>query len=398
MLVRLFLLLVIAFLSGLLSCQKQKEVPVQRVIGEAFAGPNQLPLRQDVSLRSPVIATVQHGERLDVLDRRRRFLQVRTKSQMIGWVDIRLLISAKQMEQLDELAKRYKDSPSMGRATVFDTLNVHTDPNRSSPTFLQIQEKEHFDVIGHRVVLRVPYQGETIEIDDDTPKIIAKRKRVKKEPAVVLPPSPAAPKPPENWLELSRSAVEASKSDANAKPVPAQPMDDLSLVRNKDGRVGWAVSNSIFLEVPDDVAQYAEGKRITSYFPMGEVRDEDKVHNHWLWTTQSQKHAPFEFDGLRFFIYNTRRHRYETAYRERNIRGFFPVLATAPEFRIIVEDDSGKLWLKAYSFDGTRVKLLGKQPYTLPTNTPPVSTNAPLPPNTDTSLFERLRKLFPGQD
>ncbi len=396
MLVRLFALLSIAFLSGLLSCQKQKEAPVYRVIGEAFAGPNQLPLRQDVSLRSPVIATVQHGERLDILDRRRRYLQVRTKTQLIGWVDIRLLISAKQMEQLDELAKRYKDSPSMGRATVFDTLNIHTDPNRSSPTFLQIQEKEHFDIIGHRVVLRVPYQGETIEIDDDTPKVIAKKKRQKKEPAITPPPSPAAPKLPDNWLELSRSASEASSADS--KPVPSKPMDDLALVRNKDGRVGWAVSNAIFLEVPDDVAQYAEGKRITAYFPMGEVHDDGKVHNHYLWTTQSQKNAPFEFDGLRLFTYNPRRHRYETAYRERNIRGFFPVLVSAPEFRIIVEDDSGKLWLKAYAFDGTRVKSLGKQPYNLPSDAPPVSTKAPLPPNTDTSLFDRLRKLFPGQD
>ena len=396
MLIRLFALLGIACLSGLLSCQKQKEAPVYRVIGEAFAGPNELPLRQDVSLRSPVVATVQHGEKLDVLDRRRRFLQVRTKSQLIGWVDIRLLISAKQMEQLDELAKRYKDSPSMGRATVFDTLNVHTDPNRASPTFLQIQEKEHFDVIGHRVVLRVPYQGETIEIEDDSPRVIAKRKRPKKEPAISPPPSPTAPKLPDNWLELSRSPIEAAKDDPTALPV--KPMDDLSLVRNKDGRVGWALTNAIFLEVPDDVAQYAEGKRITSYFPMGEVRDGDKSHNHWLWTTQSQKYAPFEFDGLRLFTYNTRRHRYETAYRERNIRGFFPVLVAPPEFRIIVEDDTGKLWLKAYSFDGVRVKSLGKQPYTLPADAPPVSNKAPLLPNTDTSLFDRLRKLFPGQD
>ena len=392
---RALFLLILAILPGLLSCQKEKPGPVYRVLGEAFAGPNQLPLRQEVSLRSPVIATVQHGERLEVLDRRRRFLQVRTKSQTIGWVDIRLLISAKQMAQLDELAQRYKDAPSMGRATVFDVLNVHTDPNRYSPTFLQIQEKEYFDVIGHRVVVRVPYQGETIEIEDLSPKARPRKPRAKKEPAIPPPPPPPTPKVPDNWLDLSRTRVEP---DPNKPPAEAKPMDDLSLIRNKDGRVGWVVTNSIFLDVPDDVAQYAEGQRITSYFPMGEVTDGDKQFKHWLWTTQSQKYAPFEFDGLRVFTYNVRRHRYETAYRERTMRGFFPLDVKAPNFSVIVEDDSGNLILKSYAFDGTRVKGLGKQPYTAPPDAPPVSNRSKPLPETDMSWFEKLMKLLPGRD
>jgi hypothetical protein len=391
---RPFLLLILAILPGLVSCEKDKQGPVYRVIGEAFAGPNELPLRQDVSLRSPVITTVKHGEKLEVLDRRRRFLQVRTKSQTIGWVDIKLLISAKQMDQLDDLAKKYKSAPSMGVATVFDIVNVHTDPNRYSPTFLQIQEKERFDVIGHRVVLRAPYQGDTIEIEDLSPKSKQKKKRQKKEPAIPPPPSPAAPKPPENWLDMSRSTFEAEPG----KPVEAKPMDDLVMIRNKDGRVGWVLTNAIFLEVPDDVAQYAEGSRITSYFPMGEVTDEGVKHKHWLWTTQSQKYAPFEFDGLRLFTYNTRRHRYETAYRERNLRGFFPVMVQAPEFKIVVEDETGKLWLKSYLFDGTRAKLTAKVPYEQPTDAPPVSNRSKPLPETDMSWFEKLMKLLPGRD
>ncbi len=391
---RPFLFLILAILPGLVSCEKEKQGPVYRVIGEAFAGPNELPLRQDVSLRSPVITTVKHGEKLEVLDRRRRFLQVRTKSQIVGWVDIKLLISAKQMDQLDDLAKKYKSAPSMGVATVFDIVNVHTDPNRYSPTFLQIQEKERFDVIGHRVVVRAPYQGETIEIEDLSPKPKPKKKRPKKEPAIPPPPSPAAPKPPENWLDMSRSTFEAEPG----KPVEAKPMDDLVMIRNKDGRVGWVLTNAIFLEVPDDVAQYAEGSRITSYFPMGEVTDEGVKHNHWLWTTQSQKYAPFEFDGLRLFTYNTRRHRYETAYRERNLRGFFPVMVQAPEFKVVVEDDTGKLWLKSYLFDGTRAKLTSKVPYEPPPDAPPVSNRSKPLPETDMSWFEKLMKLLPGRD
>lgn len=386
--------LLFALLPGLVSCSKEPEGPVYRVIGEAFAGPNQLPIRQDVSLRSTVIATVAHGEKLEILDRRRRFLQVRTKAKQIGWVDIRLLISAKQMDQLNELARRYKNAPSMGRATVFDVLNVHTDPNRFSPTFLQIQENEKFDVIGHRVVVRAPYHGESIEIEDPNPKLNARRKKPRKEPAIPPPPPPPTPRLPENWLDLSRSTI----ADEKGKAAPAKPMDDLSLIRNKDGRVGWVLSNSVFLEVPDDVAQYAEGQRITSYFPIGQVQDGDTKFTHYLWTTQSQKFAPFEFDGLRVFIWNPRRHRYETAYRERNLRGYFPLDVQPPNFSVIVEDETGKLSRRSYFFDGTRVRLTGKKSYEPPADAPPVSNRSQPLPETDMSWFDKLMKLLPGRD
>jgi hypothetical protein len=36
-------------------------------LAQAFAGPNTLTLRQDLSTKSPVTATVHHGEPLDIL-------------------------------------------------------------------------------------------------------------------------------------------------------------------------------------------------------------------------------------------------------------------------------------------------------------------------------------------
>jgi hypothetical protein len=45
-----------------------------------------------------------------------------------------------------------------------------------------------------------------------------------------------------------------------------------------------------------------------------------------LWTTVGGGRHPYDFDSFRVFIWSLRRHRYETAYIERNVTGYSPVL------------------------------------------------------------------------
>ena len=73
-------------------------------------------------------------------------------------------------------------------------------------------------------------------------------------------------------------------------------------------------------------------------------------------------------------------------------------MVQAPEFKVVVEDDTGKLWLKSYLFDGTRAKLTSKAPYEPSPDAPPVSNRSKPLPETDMSWFEKLMKLLPGRD
>jgi hypothetical protein len=124
------------------------------------------------------------------------------------------------------------------------------------------------------------------------------------------------------------------------------------------------------MSIPDEVAQYAEGKRITSYFDLGSVQDEAKgVKHNWLWTTAAEL-EPYDFDAWRVFIWNRRRHRFETSYRQRDLEGYFPVHVDPADpnafdrtFEIITKDDDGQLRRRKYSFDGTRVHLAGTENY-----------------------------------
>ncbi|HZT39886.1 MAG TPA: SH3 domain-containing protein [Bryobacteraceae bacterium] len=338
-------------------------------LGQAYVGPAQLNLRKELAPKSPTVATLKHGDRLDILGARRRFVKVRTATGAIGWTDMRQLMSTEQMEQLRKLAEDSARLPSQGQATVYEPLNIHTEPSRGSPSFAQIGEKQTVDVIGHRIAPKTSSPREVPELVIARPAAISRRSREKKESArIPPPPMPKPPAPPRNWLEMSKSALPPELVEKPAEK-PAV-MEDWSLVRAKDGTTGWVLSRNLIMAIPDEVAQYAEGHRITSYFPLADVHDGDQLKHFWLWTTLSEHAVPYEFDGVRVFVWSLRHHRYETAYRERNLKGYYPVEAHkgSPErgegamFSLILEED-GQITKNTYTFNGYRVTLVKKEPY-----------------------------------
>jgi len=343
------------FLLWLCGCGGAERSPA---IGEGFVAPATLNLRRELGPREPAVATVKHGERLEIVGRRRRFLKVRTATGIEGWIDGRLLFSPGQMAELRALARQAGRLPSQGAATVYETLNVHTHPNRQAPSFHQLKEGDRVEVVAHRLAPRVPF----------------------------------SPQEPELTSELAASV----------------PMDDWSLVRLPGGRAGWVLFRMLVMSIPDEVAQYAEGHRITSYFSLGEVRDRGEVKQNWLWTTIARALEPYQFDSFRVFVWSQRRHRYETAYIERNLRGYYPVevhapgtnAAGPPSFSLIVEERDGHRYRRTYAFQGYHVRLVQKKPWTPPLEASELAgepeAEAPAEPSKPfwTRLREKLRSLW----
>jgi hypothetical protein len=80
---------------------------------------------------------------------------------------------------------------------------------------------------------------------------------------------------------------------------------------------------------------------------------------------------PYDFDSWRVFLWNRRRHRYETSYRQHDLEGYFPVHVDPAEanadtrtFQLVTKDDDGKFRRRSYVFDGSRVHLTGTEDYT----------------------------------
>jgi hypothetical protein len=389
-------------------------------IGEAFAGPASLKIRSELSAQSPTVATVKHGDRLEILQRRRSIYRVRTASGAEGWTDERQLLAASDMANLKELAEVAAKMPSQGLAVPrYGDLRVYTLPSLSSPSFLTVAEKEKVHVLRHVEVPRVSTLRTPLL--PPTPKKVPAKK--KHDSGGFLLPPPKPPGPPPDWMELSRSSEPEQKPEPEQHEEKPVRVDNWSLIRTADGQTGWVRTRLLTMAIPDEVAQYAEGRRIVSYFSLGTVEDGADKKDIWLWTTMGNGPQPYDFDNFRVFIWNTHRHRYETAYIERNVHGFGPVLKQSvdysmpgksgltaapqkyPGFSLCVENSEGLRVRRQYALLTNIVRRAGEQPCAPPVpidrfltfsaapRTPP-SAPAPAAPQPAQSLTARVKQGF----
>jgi len=427
---RVIAVLPVVALLALSGCNESREV-----LARAYVAPASLNVRGELSQKSGTVATVKHGDMVGIVDSQRRMVKIRTSSGFEGWVDALELLSSEQMDNLRRERKGYLALPSEGTATAYESLNVHIEPSRSAPAFAQIAEGASVTVLGHRTAPKISAPVRSPALLFDRPQPLSRRPR--RETAAKfssrLPPKPAPPKPPANWQELSAERIDGgtgaaeggkavnAKADkeavAKAAPQPAEAkrpvvMEGWTLIRSRNNEVGWVLSRNLLMSIPDEVAQYAEGKHITAFFDLGAVNDSEKgVKHDWLWTTAAGL-LPYDFDSWRVFLWNPRHHRYETSYRQRDVEGYFPVHVDAEtsdrpgrSFQLVTKDDDGKFRRRGYFFDGTRVHLSSTEDYRPDTEENAAKTEALDAANLKSKMakpgwfrrqLDALRRLLPG--
>src|SRR5207302_10182981 len=153
-----------------------------------------------------------------------------------------------------------------------------------------------------------------------------------------------------------------TKPVANRGKAPAGPLlEDWWQVRDDQGRVGWVLSRMVDVDVSLDIAQYAEGQRFVAFFVLNEVQDGEKNVAQCLCVlTDPHDGLPFDYDQIRVFTWNVRKHRYETAYREHGLSGVLPVTitkqdfdkeGTLPVFILRVKGDAGNVSERKYKLN-----------------------------------------------
>jgi SH3-like domain-containing protein len=312
-------------LSALPACNRRGH----RVLEVAYVSAPQASLRDQVAAIYNRVGNVKNGERLEVLEREKRFARVRTGSGIEGWIEQRYLVDQKTYDGLQKLTQENQSDPVQAPGVLRNDTNLHITPGRDTEHLYQL-------TAGAKVS-------------------ILKRGTAEKSTA-----GSAQAKPP--------SSPKSGKRSGDAMPNPVStgaPLEDWWLVRDAGGRVGWVLARMVDVDVPLDIAQYAEGQRFVAFFPLNDVEDTDKgvqkkVTQYLCVLTEPHDGLPYDYDQVRVFTWNAKKHRYETAYREHKLNGVLPVTVThedfakegtLPVFILRVKDDAGNVSERKYKLN-----------------------------------------------
>jgi SH3-like domain-containing protein len=295
-----------------------------RVLEVAYVSAPQAALRDQVAAIFNRVGNVKNGERVEVLEREKRFARVRTGTGIEGWIEQRYLVDQKTFDALQKLTADHQNDPVQAPGILRNETNLHVTPGRDTEHLYQLAS-------GAKVA-------------------ILKRESAEKQPGAASSPK-LATKP-------------------GAKAAAGPLLEDWWLVRDTLGRVGWVLARMVDVDAPLEIAQYAEGQRFVAFFVLNEVADSDKgvqkqVPQYLCVLTDPHDGLPYDFDQVRVFTWNTRKHRYETAYREHGLDGVLPVTITKqdfdkegplPVFILRVKDEAGSVSERKYKMNSPIVR------------------------------------------
>jgi SH3-like domain-containing protein len=311
---------IVAAILSLSACSRGRH----RVLEVAYVSAPQAGLRDQVAAIYNRVGNVKNGERVEVLDREKRFARVRTASGIEGWIEQRYLVDQKTFDALQKLTQDNQNDPVQAPGVLRNETNLHVTPGRDTEHLYQL-------AAGAKVA-------------------ILKRATAEKQ-------SGATPAP--------RPATKPRAKTSTGSVLTGSVLEDWWLVRDNLGRVGWVLSRMVDVDVPLEIAQYAEGQRFVAFFVLNQVPDNDKgvekqIPQYLCVLTDPHDGLPYDFDQVRVFTWNTRKHRYETAYREHGLDGILPVTitnesfdkeGTLPVFIVRVRDDAGNVSERKYKLN-----------------------------------------------
>jgi len=328
-------LLLVFFAS---SCKRGQD----KVLDVAYVSAPLVNLRDRVSALYNKTGTLKNGERVEVLERNKRFARVKSASGETGWVEQRYLVDEDVYRGFERLAAENHNTPVQAHAITRATVKMHVTPGRDAESLIQLKEGDKLEVL--------------------------KRATVEKPQTAAALARPAA-----------KVAGKESRGKRGASDEPAIPMEDWSLVRDQQGHTGWVLARIVDVDIPLEVAQYAEGQRIVAFFVLNRIHDPEAptgsdekagraprdVPQYLVLLTEPKDGMPFDYNQVRIFTWNLKRHRYETAYRERKLFGVFPVTSgtqafgkegVLPVFTLRVKDEDGSVREKKYRLNGPMVR------------------------------------------
>lgn len=285
----------------------------------AYAGSRTVTLYStSAQVREPV-ATVNFGDRLEVLQRFQNQVKVRTSAGVVGWTEEGDLLSADLWQTLKDLETKSAAMPVVARGHTRVLSNLRIEPGRDSPRVRQLNKDISIEMVARQPELIAPAAIPSAE-----------------EESVDAPGSESA-KPvgrkANDRKSRDRKAKDRKSNDRDSDEKPEGKKEDWWLVRahiaDQTVLAGWLLGRFVELDVPSPLPDYATsaGMRIVAWSELNRVPSESgkPVTQYLLLGTHGPEGQPCDFTSLRVYTWGKQKGRYETAFVEGNVCGKLPI-------------------------------------------------------------------------
>ena len=236
------------------------------------------------SSTSRTLRTLDTGDRVNVLERQDNWYRIRYGDEVEGWMEESTVVTNATKKRIQELVVASQDQSPQNTAVLHDDANLRIEPGRSSP------------------IIRKLDRGTMVEVLDRT-----------------TTPRPNSETASDAWIK----------------------------VRSSPTQVGWVLGGLVVFDIPADIAQYSEGYTYAAVKTINRVQDSFAGQINWYIVGERKPGLDphVDFSGIRVFTWNLKKHRYETAFRTKDLRGVYPLEigqeGVNPTFRIYEMGDNG---------------------------------------------------------
>ena len=236
------------------------------------------------SSTSRTLRTLDTGDRVNVLERQDNWYRIRYGDEVEGWMEESTVVTNATKKRIQELVVASQDQSPQNTAVLHDDANLRIEPGRSSP------------------IIRKLDRGTMVEVLDRT-----------------TTPRPNSETASDAWIK----------------------------VRSSPTQVGWVFGGLVDFDIPADIAQYSEGYTYAAVKTINRVQDSFAGPINWYVVGERKPGLDphVDFSGIRVFTWNLKKHRYETAFRTKDLRGVYPLEigqeGVNPTFRIYEMGDNG---------------------------------------------------------
>jgi len=260
---------------------------------------NHASVRMKNSATSRTVATLEPETQIDIMEKQGNWYRIRY-GETQGWMEETTLLTEAMSAKLKAMVDEAKKQETQNTALLRDDANIRLDPGRTTKILRRLAAESRVDVLERKTL-----------------------------------PRPNANPPLDVWIKVRVSPAE----------------------------VGWLLGNVLDYEAPAEIGGYMEGSNFSAIKPLNTVEDSEVGPVIWYVVGERRPGASPDvaFDGIRVFTWNLKKHRYETAYRIKGLRGAYPLVAgkegSNPMFQFAetAEDGSPKP-LRKFVMNGVIVK------------------------------------------